>query len=401
MPLRLAALLNGAGPDRAADAGSAADVGHWLDLARTAERGRFDAVWVGDRLAADRPTGGLEPLTLLAAVAGQTSHVGLVASASTTFHEPFHLARMTASLDHISHGRAGWHVAVSGSESEASNFSTDEEIDRSVRYERAAESLDVVTQLWDSWADDAVAPGAAPDPARIREIDHLGLFFKVRGPSTVRRTPQGWPVLAVSAGGSAESTEFAARYAEIAFASLPTASRAAAFARTVKDRAASYGRGLSLPLVFATVRPVVGATEEEARRRAAGIRPQHGGGIGSVGGTNGANGTGSTGGGTGSGGNGGSGAHHGARLLVGTPESIADTLEAWFRAGAADGFTVAPPDPAGLADFVDQVVPVLQDRGLFRREYQDVLLRARLGLERPQDHFPERAAALALSTTRS
>lgn len=364
--MRLAARLTAGG---AADAGPAADVAHWQELARTAERGRLDAVWLGDRLAADHPTGGLEPLTLLAALASATSRIGLVASASTTFHEPFHLARMVASLDHISHGRAGWHVAVSGSEAEAGNFSTDEEIDRGVRYERAAEFLDVATQLWDSWADDAVLPGSPPDPARIREIDHLGLFFKVRGPSTVRRTPQGWPVLAVSAGGSAESTEFAARYAEVAFSSLPTPERTAAFVRTVKDRAASYGRGLSLPLVFATVRPVVVASEREAERLASGLEAPAAGG---------------------------------PQPLIGTPDVVADALEAWFRAGSVDGFVVSPPTgAAGLAAFVDHVVPVLQDRGLFRREYHDVLLRDRLGLERPQDHFPDRAAALALSTSKA
>ena len=360
--MRLVALLNPAG---AADAGSAADAGHWRELARAAERGRFDAVWVGDRLAADpaaeRPAGGLEPLTLLAALAGATSRIGLLASASTTFHEPFHLARMIASLDHISHGRIGWHVAVSGSAAEAGNFGTDEEIERSVRYERAAEFLDVATQLWDSWADDAAPPGSVPDPARIREVDHLGLFFKVRGPSTVRRPPQGWPVLAVSAGGSAESTEFAARYAEIAFTASTSASRAAAFSRTVKDRAASYGRGLTLPLVLATVRPVVGATEQEARRLVAALEQRHAGRPGG-----------------------------GTRLLAGTPEGVADTLEAWFRAGAADGFTIAPSGlPGSLEDFVEQVVPVLQGRGLVRREYHDMVLRDRLGLERPQDHFPD------------
>ena len=276
---------------------------------------------------------------------------------------------MIASLDHISHGRIGWHVAVSGSAAEAGNFGTDEEM-------KAASATGAKRRSSSTWPRSCGTagpttprrPGRCRTRRRIREVDHLDLFFKVRGPSTVRRPPQGWPVLAVSAGGSAESTEFAARYAEIAFTASTSASRAAALSRTVKDRAASYGRGLTLPLVLATVRPVVGATEQEARRLVAALEQRHAGRPGG-----------------------------GTRGLAGTPEGVADTLEAWFRAGAADGFTIAPSGlPGSLEDFVEQVVPVLQGRGLVRREYHDMVLRDRLGLEQAAGPLPGRSRAGAV-----
>ncbi|GAA1970019.1 LLM class flavin-dependent oxidoreductase [Catenulispora subtropica] len=313
------------------------EIAHFVDLARTAERGLLDAVFVDDGLAV--PTadggggpgaaGGLEPLTLLAAVASATQDIGLIATMSTTFHEPYLLARALASLDHISHGRAGWTIDTGGDLDEAANFHLDEPVEDAVRYERAAELLDVVTQLWDSWADDAVTRAGVVDPRRVRQIEHIGLFFKVRGPLNVRRTPQGWPLLAQQAGSSADEAEFAARYAETVFTPHRDVDKAAGFAREVKSRAAAYGREPHLPLILPALVP------------------------------------------------------------AGRPEQIADVMQEWFEAGAADGFVVRPPAAAGgLTAFVNRVVPVLQRRGLFRSGYDGGTLRERFGLLRPEDHFP-------------
>jgi FMN-dependent oxidoreductase (nitrilotriacetate monooxygenase family) len=412
------------------------DVAYFQDLARTAERGLLDSIFFADGLAVwgrlrSNVSGGLEPLTLLAAIAAVTKHVGLIATASTTFNEPFHLARKFASLDHISSGRAGWNIVTSGSVNEANNFNLDEHIEHGVRYERAAEFLDVVTQLWDSWADDAVLldkeSGRYADPDRVREIDHTGLFFKVRGPLNVQRTPQGWPLL-VQAGSSEDGKEFASRYAEAVFTAQQTLEDATAFAKDVKTRAASYGRGDELPLILPGICPIIGSTEAEARRLedeltglqvveyglsqlsnmldtdlseypldgpvpehllptedqvngnksrftlVAGLARREGLTIRQI--------IARLGGG------------RGHRVLAGTPEQIADALESWFRAGAADGFNIMPPVlPTGLDVFVDEVVPVLQRRGLFRTEYTGSTLREHYGLERPADHFPERRLA--------
>ena len=439
-PLHLNAFLNAPGHHAAAWRHPASaghrllDVDYHIDLARTAERGLFDAVYLADSLAVrGRPdataAGGLEPLTLLTALATATEHIGLVATASTTFYEPYILARTLASLDHISHGRVGWHIATGGDLAEAANFNLDEPVEHAVRYERAAEFLDVATQLWDSWADDAVVHdrrnGRYADPDRIRQVEHTGLFFKVRGPLNVQRTPQGWPLL-VHTASSADGQEFAARYAEVVLTAQQNLGDAAAFALEVKSRAAAYGREADVPVILPGITPVIGSTEAEARRRAreltelqlvetgvsqlsdlldvdvsgldpnrpipAGLLPREeelsdhrfalitdlairerltvrqivarlGGG-------------------------------RGYRVVIGTPEQIADSMQEWSQAGAADGFTVAPPIlPGGLDDFVDQVVPVLQRRRLYRTEYDLGTLRDRFGVPRPEDHFPEAAPA--------
>jgi alkanesulfonate monooxygenase SsuD/methylene tetrahydromethanopterin reductase-like flavin-dependent oxidoreductase (luciferase family) len=341
------------------DATGSHEVDRFVDVARTAERGLLDAVFVDDGLALPvRPDAGLadglEPLTLLAAVASATEHIGLIATLSTTFYEPYLLARSLASLDHISHGRAGWNIGTGGDLDEAANFHLDEPVEDAVRYERAAELLDVVTQLWDSWADDAVARHGAVDPRRIREIEHTGLFFKVRGPLNVRRMPQGWPLLTQQAGPSADEAEFAARYAETVFTTHRDVGTAAAYAREVKSRASAYGREPHLPLILPRLVPVVGAV---------------GGSVGSVGSV-----------GT---------SPRSPLVVAGPPEHIADVMQEWSEAGAADGFLVHPSAiPGGLATFVNQVVPVLQRRGLFRTEYDGATLRERFALPRPEDHFP-------------
>lgn len=329
--------------------------GTFIDLARTAERGLLDAVFLDDRLFLPEPTpggsggnnngsssadigGGLEPLTLLSAIATATDHIGLIATLSTTFSEPYPLARSLASLDHISLGRAGWSIGTGGDLEEAANFNMDEPVDAAVRYERAAELLDVVTQLWDSWADDALL--RREQAPRVREVEHTGLFFKVRGPLNVRRTPQGWPLLVHQtdpAGHETNDTEFAARYAEVVFTTPPDIRASATFAREVKARAAAYGREPFLPIILPSLTALVGPSSFTAR----------------------------------------------------TPKQIADVMQEWTEAGAADGFTVRPSDvPGGLTTFVDHVVPELQHRGLFRDSYLDGTLRDRFGLPRPEDHFP-------------
>jgi len=408
------------------------DITYFQQLAQTAERGKFDSIFFADGLAlwggraGGNVTGGLEPLTVLPAIAVATKHIGLIATASTTFNEPFHLARRFASLDHVSGGRAGWNIVTSGTVNEANNFNLDEHLDHAVRYERAAEFLDVATRLWDSWADDAVvldkAAGVYADPERLREIEHDGSFFKVRGPLNVQRSPQGWPLL-VQAGSSEDGKEFAARYAEAVFTAQQTLAEAQRFAADVKARAAAHGRE-GLPVILPGICPIIGSTEAEARA----LEDELTGlqvidyGLGQLSSMlnvdlagyrldeplpeevlpteDDVNGNKSRftlvaelvrserltirqiiarlGGG------------RGHRVVTGTPSQIADALETWFRAGAADGFNIMPPVlPTGLEDFVDHVVPELQRRGLFRTEYTGTTLREHYGLSRPADRFTE------------
>ncbi|GAA2047164.1 LLM class flavin-dependent oxidoreductase [Catenulispora yoronensis] len=418
----------------------ATDVTYFQQLAQTAERGKLDSIFFADGLAVwgrlrSNVSGGLEPLTLLAAIAAVTSRVGLIATASTTFNEPFHLARKFASLDHISNGRAGWNIVTSGSVTEANNFNLEEHLDHAVRYQRATEFLEVATGLWDSWADDAVLldkeSGVYADPDRVREIQHAGPFFQVRGPLNVQRSPQGWPLL-VQAGSSEDGREFAARHAEAVFTAQQTLEDAVAFAKDVRARAAAHGRD-GLPLILPGICPIIGATEAEARALEDELTelqvidyglaqlsnmlnvdlsgypldqppPEHllpteqevngnksrftlvsdlarregltirqiiarlGGG-------------------------------RGHRVVAGAPEQIADAIESWFRAGAADGFNIMPPIlPTGLDAFVDHVVPELQRRGLFRTEYTGTTLRDHYGLPRPDARSTESESLLASSS---
>jgi len=405
----------------------ATDIAYFEELARTAERGTFDSIFFADGLAiwnqriASNVSGGLEPLLVLAAVARATSRIGLIATVSTTFNEPFHLARKFATLDHISGGRAGWNIVTSGTEAEANNFNLDKHLDHRVRYERAAEFLDVATALWDSWADDAVVldteAGIYADESKVRAIDHSGEHFKVRGPLNVQRSPQGWPVL-VQAGSSEDGKEFAARYAEAIFTAQQTLSDGQTFYKDVKTRAERYGRDPEGIKILPGICPIIGSTETEAlalERELTDLQVIDYGlaqlsnmlnvdvsGLPLDGplpadllpAENEVNGNKSRftlvaelarrdrltirqiiarlGGG------------RGHRVFAGTPEQIADQLEEWFRSGAADGFNVMPPIlPGGLTDFVEQVVPILRERDLFRSEYHGRTLREHYGLPRP------------------
>ncbi|TLS47582.1 LLM class flavin-dependent oxidoreductase [Streptomyces montanus] len=440
--LRLNAFLMNAGHHDAAwrhprtQPERATDVRYFQQLALTAERGLFDSVFFADGLALwgkvrHNALGGFEPLTLLSALAAVTEHVGLIATVSTTFNEPFHTARKFASLDHISGGRAGWNIVTSGSVNEAHNFGQDEHLEHSLRYERAREFLDVATKLWDSWEDDAILldreRGVYADTDKVREINHRGEYFGVQGPLNVPRTPQGYPLL-VQAGSSEDGKEFAAQWAEAVFTAQQTLADGQAFYKDLKSRLARHGRTEDQLLVLPGIAPVIGSTEAEARALEQELTdlqvPEYG--LAQLSGMLGTDLTGlpldgplpalpeerdingnksrftlvaelarrdgltlreliaRLGGG------------RGHRVFAGTPEQIADEIEEWFTEGAADGFNIMPPHlPGGLEDFVDHVVPILQQRGLFRTEYTGRTLRENYGLARPTNRLAAAAAAAA------
>jgi FMN-dependent oxidoreductase (nitrilotriacetate monooxygenase family) len=438
--LRLGAFLMATGHHVAAwrhkdtlpDAGT--NFEHYKQLALTAERGLFDMIftadsdgfWGGGRNndVGKRSRGGatFEPITLYSALAAVTTRIGFVATASTTYNEPYHLARKFASLDHISGGRAGWNVVTSGNESAAFNFGLEAHPSHATRYRRAAEFLDVVKGLWDSWEDDAFSydkkSGIFFDPERLHVLNHAGEFFRVRGPLNVPRSPQGYPVI-VQAGSSEPGKELAACTAEVVFTAQQTLDEAQAFYRDVKSRLARYGRDPDTLKIMPGIFPVIGQTEEEAREKYEElqdlIHPSVGLAMlsGMAGGvdlsdypldgpvptdlpeTN--------------------GGKSRQRLLLdlaarenltirqlylriagarghntiqGTPKSIADHLENWFVNEGADGFNIMPPHlPGGLDDFVTLVIPELQRRGLFRTEYEGRTLRENLGLARPRSQY--------------
>ncbi|MFI6324125.1 LLM class flavin-dependent oxidoreductase [Nonomuraea sp. NPDC050556] len=397
------------------------DLRHFQNLAKTAERGKLDSLFLADGLALwgnvrHNALGGFEPLTLLSALAAVTEHIGLIATVSTTYNEPFHVARKFASLDHLSGGRAGWNIVTSATEAEALNFGI-QRPSHSERYHRAEEFLEVATALWDSWQDDAVVgdrtTGVYADTSRITPLDHVGTHFKVKGPLNVQRPPQGHPLL-VQAGSSEDGKEFAARFAEAVFTAQQTLEDAQEFYADLKRRLPAYGREPYQVKILPGISPIIGSTEREAllleRELEELIIPAYGlaqlsnilgvelsedqldGPLPDVA----PNPDGQqsrfelvtslaarerltireliarlAGG-------------RGHRVVAGTPEQIADQLQEWYENGAADGFNIMPPVlPSGLADFVDHVVPELQIRGLFRTEYSGTTLRDRYGLARP------------------
>lgn len=420
------------------------DPAYWIDIARIAERGTLDALFLADSPSLFQPPGeplvapplALDPIVLLSTLASVTTHLGLIGTVSTSFEEPYNLARRFASLDHLSRGRVAWNVVTSSDPYAWNNFgragSTPAQPSRDERYRRAAEFIDIVRALWDSWDDDAVLAdkrsGAFSRVGAINTIDHRGEFYSVDGPLTLPRPPQGHPVL-FQAGGSAGGLDLAARYADGVFAaqaSLPDALRNAEELRT---RTVGYGRPRHAVRIMPGLSYVLGSTEEEAHRRhrelndlAGERRLAHLAGQLSVDPAelewdeplprwliDGAETT------VGS---------QGARdivvnlarreqltvrqlldrvitwhrLVVGSPEQIADAIEEWFVAGAVDGFNLMPDVfPSGLELFVDHVIPILRDRGLFRREYSHTTLRGHLGLERVPDRraaVPARASGL-------
>jgi FMN-dependent oxidoreductase (nitrilotriacetate monooxygenase family) len=424
----------------ASDPQNAHDVRHFIHLAQLAERGKLDSIFFADGVAVrgnvrHNSQGGLEPLSILNAVATHTSRIGLIATVSTSFNEPFNTARKFATLDHLSGGRAGWNIVTSGTEAEARNFGHDEHLEHRVRYERAAEFVEVATKLWDSWADDALVldqpSGVYAATERVHEINHSGTHFRVQGPLNVPRSPQGRPVL-VQAGSSEDGREFAARYAEAIFTAWQTLEEAQAFYRDIKQRVTAHGRDADQVKVLPGIVPVLGSTEAEAKNlereleellvwdyglaQLSGIltvtltqadldRPFADLDLPREAEINGNKSRFSLvtdlglrekltvrqvvarlGGG------------RGHRTFTGTPEQVADTLELWFREGAADGFNIMPPLlPSILETFVDQVVPILQARGLFRTEYEGTTLREHYGLTRPESLFAGGAVSGARS----
>lgn len=413
------------------------DVKHYAHLARVAERGTFDSIFFGDGPALQgdvryRPVGRLDPTVLLPALAAVTERIGLVATASTTYNEPYNLARRFASIDHISGGRAGWNIVTTAGSDAAHNFGLEDVPEHRVRYERASEFVDVCLQLWDSWEDDFLigdkASGHFADASKIHRIDHTGRFFRVRGPLNVPPTPQGHPLL-VQAGSSEDGRDFAARYAEAVFTAQQTLAEGQAFYTDLKRRVATYGRDPALVKILPGIVPVLGGTEAEAVARETELAelqvPEYGlrqlssllgteigeaaldlplpdlGDVRQVQGhqsrftvvTDLARREKLTvrqllvrlGGG------------RGHRTFSGTPEQVADTIEEWFHSGAADGFNVMPALlPSGLSEFVDQVVPLLRKRGLFRSEYTGETLRDHYGLPKPQNQFSARQRRTAL-----
>ena len=406
------------------------DFATYRRVAQAAEAACFDALFVADSVAA--PSDALashsarsvyfEPLTLLSALSAVTERIGLIATATTSYNEPYHVARKFASLDHLSAGRAGWNLVTSDAAAEAGNFGRSAHIPHGERYARAREFQQVVQGLWDSWADDAFvrdkASGVFHHADGVRALEHVGEHFRVKGPLNVARTPQGRPVL-VQAGSSEAGREMAAETAEVVFTAQPSLARAQAFYADLKGRLARYGREPDALKIMPGVFIVVGQSEAEAQDKAeqfqALVDPRVGVALlgrmlgnfdlsgypldgplpdlpptedgqrsrqqlltelaGSEQLTLAQLGQRIAGG-------------RGHYSLIGTPTHIADELQAWFEGAAADGFNVLVPHlPQGLEDVARWVVPELQRRGLFRREYQGRTLREHLGLQVPANPF--------------
>lgn len=418
------------------DGGAALDLQHFVRLAQIAEAARFDSIFLADGSVAMgtgefRAPGQFEPLTILTAVAAATTRIGLIATASTTYNEPYALARRLASVDHVSQGRAGWNIVTSATQEEAANFSLAERPLQATRYERADEFMDVAKKLWDSWGDGHFvgdkARGRWGDPAQLRAIDHVGTHFRVAGPLNVPRPVQGYPLL-VQAGASEQGKEFAAKHAEAIFVAHQTLEQGQTFYADIKARVVAHGRNPDHVLVLPGLVPIIGATEAEATEKAQqledlrvpeyGLRqlamfldidpatidldaplPRHiveqevregfdsrarlvidlaqrenltvrqllsrlGGG-------------------------------RGHDVVIGTPEQIADLMETWFTQAAADGFNVMGASlPSSLETFVETVVPILRERGLFRSDYTGATLREHYGLPRPTNQFDVEVAGV-------
>ncbi|MET7457090.1 LLM class flavin-dependent oxidoreductase [Streptomyces sp. NPDC005574] len=414
------------------------DLAHHVRLARTAERGTFDSLFLADgpqlwSSVGQRPAGALEPLTLLTALATATEHIGLIATASTSYNSPYNLARKFASLDIISGGRAGWNIVTTAGAEAARNFGLDAEPAHAERYARAAEFLDVALKLWDSWEDDTIvadkAAGVWGDDAKIHPPRHRGTYFQVEGALNVPRSPQGYPLL-VQAGSSEDGKRFAARYAEAVFTAQQTLADAQAFYTDLKSRVRQSGRDPEHLKVLPGIVPVIGSTQAEARANERILEDHivHTHGVERLesllhlepgtleldaplpadlppeSAIEGAKSRytlvvelarrerltvreliGRLGGG------------RGHLTFAGTPEQVADEIERWFTLGAADGFNIMPAVlPSGLETFVDQVVPLLRTRGLLRTEYGPRrTLRDRYGLPRPANQHVTARPALA------
>lgn len=397
------------------------------EIAQIAERGKLDMLFLSDGLTFDRLSHPAEqvryePLTLLSALSVVTKQIGLAATASTTYNEPFHIARKFSSIDHLSEGRSGWNVVTSYYEEEAKNFNHDKHLDHSLRYDRAREFVDVVKGLWDSWDEDALVrdkeSGVYFDPDKLHTLNHKGKYYSVKGPLNSSRSPQGSPVI-IQAGSSDAGIKLAAETAEVVFTAQQTLDEAQVFYKKVKEKAVEFGRHPNEIKVLPGVTPIIGRTEEEAREKYEQLQdlivPEIGldflsdylGGLDLskysldeplpevIPETNGNQSrrqliidlakrenltirqlykriSGS----------------RGHRLIFGTAEQIADQLEDWVNDRGADGFNLMFPYlPGSFTEFVDQVIPILQERGLFRKAYKEKTLRGHLGLSIPKSKY--------------
>ncbi|WP_010271587.1 LLM class flavin-dependent oxidoreductase [Paenibacillus senegalensis] len=392
-----------------------------VQLARIAEDAKFDMIFLADGLTTSRQAtpsviARFEPITLLAALAMATQRVGLAVTASTTYYEPYNLARLLASVDLISGGRAAWNVVTTSSPDAAANFSASEHMEHGERYERAAEFVDVVQGLWDSWEPGAYLAdkesGVYMDTSKLHELGHEGRFFSVKGPLNITQSPQGQPVI-IQAGSSGVGMQLAARYGEVIFTAQQMLEDAREFYAKLKQMLPQYGRTADQCHILPGLLPVVGATEKEAKEKYEHLQsliddsfaydslserfhydmrqfdldqpvpdiPETPGHKSrpqlllklarekgytlrqlyrEVAGA------------------------RGHRIIVGTPVQLADHIQQWFEGQAADGFNIMPPYvPDGLLDFTNGVVPELQNRGLFREDYEGSTLREHLGLKVP------------------
>ncbi len=408
------------------------NIDYFKEMALTAERAKFDMVFFAKNSAIRAPfyakyaitgSGTLDPTTVITALSAYTNRIGLVSSESTTYNDPFDVARKFASLDHVSKGRVGWNVVTSQLDGEAQNYGLDHHVEHKVRYERAEEFFDVVLKLWHSWDEDAIVAdketGIFADIAKIHAIDHEGQWFKVRGPLNVPRSPQGYPVV-VQAGGSPEALKHAAKHTEVLFSNPPTFEFARKFYADLKAEMEAYGRAQEELVYLPAVQTIVGKTEEEAKYKAEQlnslVHPAIGvallsmmlhfdlsgydidGPLPEIPNLDQVNSIKST-------------AFHIVSLareqnltirelgrrtaasrdycqFIGSAEQVADQIEYWFTNHACDGFNLTFPNlPGGLNDFAELVVPLLQERGIFRKEYTGTTLREHLGLRYPSNKF--------------
>ena len=430
--MRLGAFLAGTGSNMAswrhpqAVADGAINLEYYKTLTRKAEAAKLDFVFFGDGLYISEKSHPIflnrfEPLTLLATLAAHTTHIGLGATLSTTYSDPYTVARQFASIDHISGGRAGWNIVTSPLEGSALNYSRAEHPQHDLRYQMAHEFLEVTKGLWDSWEDDAFVrnkeTGQFIDPSKMHRVNFRGEFYSVQGPLNISRSKQGRPVL-LQAGSSEAGKEFAAKHADVIFTGQPTLEDARNFYQDIKGRAHKNGRNPDEVLILPGCAPIVGRSAEEAEQKYQEIAnlvviedalnylgryfqdldfTQYGlddpfpelGDYGRSGWES---------------------ATDKLKKLasddkltlrqmairtttpktvfVGTATQVADTMQAWFEAGAADGFMVnCAVLPVGLNDFIDQVLPILKQRDLFRNEYEYDTLHQNLGLPIPQNQY--------------
>jgi FMN-dependent oxidoreductase (nitrilotriacetate monooxygenase family) len=433
--LKLGAMLHGVGsstslwrhPDAIPDA--SINFGLYKKWMRKAEEGKMDLVFVADGLYITEKSiphflNRFEPITILSALAGVSQHIGLVGTVSTTYSEPFTVARQFGSLDMISGGRAGWNVVTSPLEGSALNYGRKEHPDHDLRYRIAEEFLDVTRGLWDSWEDDAFVrdkeSGVFFDPSKMHTLNHEGEFFSVKGPLNIARSKQGHPVI-FQAGSSEVGRNFAAKQADAVFTRHERIEDAVAFYQDVKRRAATFGRDPDHVLIFPGISPILGRTEEEAEQKYHQVAnlvtienaldylgrffehhdfsqypldepfPD----IGDLGRNSFQSTT--------------DWIKQNAKkegltlrqvalqvatprpTFIGTPTQVADKIQSWYEAGAADGFMVSAAIPNGLEEFVDEVIPILQARGLFRTDYESDTLRGNLGLPFPENRYATKA----------